>query len=105
MAWGVARVLGPEGDLVTTEAYGAVDAALAELDPIDAGLVTLVDIEGAAVSRAALELDLPAGEAHAPRPSPALARFGGRAALDRYLRRCHARRYPRAVAAADDQSR
>jgi DNA-directed RNA polymerase specialized sigma24 family protein len=58
VAWGEARVLGPEDDLVTTETYAAVDAALADLDPIDAGLVTLVDIEGAPLNRAALELDL-----------------------------------------------
>jgi hypothetical protein len=30
VAWGEARVLRPEDDLVTTEAYGVVDAALAE---------------------------------------------------------------------------
>ncbi len=83
VAWGEARVLRPEDDLVTTEAYGVVDAALAELDPIDAGLVTLVDIEGAPFSRAALELDLPSGAA---RERLARARFKVRAALDRYLR-------------------
>jgi DNA-directed RNA polymerase specialized sigma24 family protein len=83
VAWGEARVLRPEDDLVTTEAYGAVDAALAELDPIDVGLVTLVDIEGAPFSRAVLELDLPSGEA---RERLARARFAVRAALDRYLR-------------------
>jgi DNA-directed RNA polymerase specialized sigma24 family protein len=63
VAWGEARVLRPEDDLVTTETYGAVDAALAELDPIDVGLVILVDIERAPFSRAVLELDLPSGEA------------------------------------------
>jgi DNA-directed RNA polymerase specialized sigma24 family protein len=84
VAWGEARVLRPEDDVVTTEAYGAVDAALAELDPIDAGLVTLVDIEGTPFSRAVLELDLPSGEA---RHRLARARFAVRAALDRYLRR------------------
>jgi DNA-directed RNA polymerase specialized sigma24 family protein len=83
VAWGEARVLRPEDDLVTTEAYGVVDAALAELDPIDVGLVTLVDIEGAPFSRAARELDLPSGEA---RERLARARFAVRAALDRYLR-------------------
>ena len=84
VAWGEARVLRPEDDLVTTEAYGAVDAALAELDPIDAGLVTLVDIEGAPFSQAVLELDLPSGEA---RYRLARARFAVRAALDRHLQR------------------
>jgi DNA-directed RNA polymerase specialized sigma24 family protein len=83
VAWGEARVLRPEDDLVTTEAYGAVDAALGRLDPIDAGLVTLVDIEGAPFSQAVIELDLPAGEA---RVRLARARFAVRAALDRYLR-------------------
>jgi DNA-directed RNA polymerase specialized sigma24 family protein len=83
VAWGEARVLRPEDDLVTTEAYGVVDAALAELDPIDVGLVTLVDIEGAPFSRAVRELDLPSGEA---RERLARARFAVRAALDRYLR-------------------
>jgi DNA-directed RNA polymerase specialized sigma24 family protein len=84
VAWGEARVLGPEDDLVTSEAYGAVDAALAELDPIDVGLVTLVDIEGASFSRAIVELDLPSGEA---RERLARARFAIRAALDRHFRR------------------
>lgn len=68
---------------MTAEAYGAVDAALAELDPIDAGLVTLVDIEGAPFSQAVLEVDLPSGEA---RDRLARARFAVRAALDQYLR-------------------
>ena len=84
MAWGEARVLRPEDDVVTTEAYSVVDAALAELDPIDSGLVTLVDIEGAPFSQAILELDLPSGEA---RNRLARARFKVRAALDQYLRR------------------
>jgi DNA-directed RNA polymerase specialized sigma24 family protein len=84
VAWGEARVLRPEDDVVTTEAHGAVDSALAKLDPIDAGLVTLVDIEGTPFSRAVLELDLPSGEA---RDRLARARFAVRAALDRYLRR------------------
>ena len=84
VAWGEARVLGPEDALVTSEAYGAVDAALAELDPIEVGLVTLVDIDGAPFGRAVLELDLSSGEA---RERLARARFAVRAALDRHLRR------------------
>jgi DNA-directed RNA polymerase specialized sigma24 family protein len=83
VAWGEARVLGPEDDLVTTETYAAVDAALADLDPIDAGLVILVDIEGSPLSRAALELDLSSGEAG---ERLARARFAVRAALDRHFR-------------------
>jgi hypothetical protein len=83
VAWGEARVLGPEDDLVTTETYAAVDAALADLDPVDAGLVTLVDIEGAPLNRAALELDLSSGEA---RERLARARLAVRAALDRHIR-------------------
>ena len=66
-------------------AYGAVvDAALAKLDPLDAGLITLIDIDGALFSQAVLELDLPSGEA---RDRLARARFAVRAALDRYLER------------------
>jgi DNA-directed RNA polymerase specialized sigma24 family protein len=84
VAWGEAFVLRPDDDLVTTEAYGVVDAALAELDPIDAGLVTLVDIEGAPFSRAVLELGLPPDEASY---RLARARFAVRAALDQYLQR------------------
>ena len=76
-------MLRPEDDVVTTEEYGVVDAALAELDPIDAGLVTLVDIEGTPFSRAVIELDLPSGEA---RERLARARLAVRSALDRYLR-------------------
>ena len=75
-------MLRPDDDVITAEAYGAVDAALAELDPLDAGLVTLVDIEGAPFSRAVLQLDLPSGDA---RCRLARARFAVRAALDRYL--------------------
>ena len=83
VAWGEARVLPPEDDVVTADEYAAVDAALAELDPIDAGLVTLVDIEGAPFSQAVIELDLPSGDA---RERLARARFAVRSALDRYLR-------------------
>jgi DNA-directed RNA polymerase specialized sigma24 family protein len=83
VAWGEARVLRPEDDVVTTDEYGAVDAALAELDPIDASLVTLVDIEGAPFSRSILELDLPSGEAG---ERLARARFAVRSALDRHFR-------------------
>jgi DNA-directed RNA polymerase specialized sigma24 family protein len=82
VAWGEARVLRPDDDVVTAEAYGVVDAALAELDPIDAGLVTLVDIEGAPFGKAVLELDLSSGEA---RYRLARARFAVRAALERYF--------------------
>ena len=46
-----------------------MDAALAKLDLIDAGLVTLVDIEGAPFSRAVVELDLPSGEAASASPA------------------------------------
>jgi len=82
-AWGVARVLRPEDDVVTAEELGVVDAALAELDPIDAGLVTLVDIETTPFSQAVIELDLASVEA---RERLARARFAVRSALDRYLR-------------------
>jgi DNA-directed RNA polymerase specialized sigma24 family protein len=82
VAWGEARVLPPDDDVITAEAYGAVDAALTEIDPVDARLVTLVDIEGAPFSRAVLELGLPSDEAGY---RLARARFAVRAALDRYL--------------------
>ena len=84
VAWGEARVLRPDDDVVTAELYRAVDAALAELDPLDADLVYLVDIEGASISRAVLELGLPAGDASY---RLARARLAVRAALDRYLQR------------------
>ncbi len=83
VAWGGARVLGPADGLVTTEAYGVVETALAELDRIDAALVTLVDIEGMRFDRAALELGLPSGEG---RERLARARFAVRAGLNQYLR-------------------
>lgn len=83
VAWGGARVLGPADGLVTTEAYGIVDTALAELGRIDAALVSLVDIEGMRFDQAALELGLPSGEA---RERLARARFTVRAVLDQYLR-------------------
>ena len=83
VAWGEARVLGPADALVTTEGYGVVDTALAQLDRTDAALVTLVDIEGMRFGRAALELGLPSGEA---RERLARARFAVRAGLDQYLR-------------------
>jgi DNA-directed RNA polymerase specialized sigma24 family protein len=82
VAWGEARVLRPDDDVVTAEAYDAVEAALAELDPLDAGLLTIVDIEGAPFSRAILELGRPSDEAS---QRLARARFAVRAALDRYL--------------------
>lgn len=59
-----------------------VEAALAELDPLDAGLVTLVDIDGAPFSQAIVELDLPSAEA---RDRLAQARFAVHVALDRHL--------------------
>ena len=79
-----------------------MDAALAKLDPIDAGLVSLVDIEGAPFSRAIVELDLPSGEAGehlAPRPVRGPRR--ARPAPPELT----ARRYASAVANTGDQSR
>lgn len=83
VAWGEARVLGPEHELLTTEAFGVVDAALAKLDPTDAALIAFVDINGLPFSRAVIELEL---SSHEARERLARARFGVRAALDRYLR-------------------
>ena len=76
-------MLGSRPEVQVSDHVDAVDAALAELDPLDAGLVTLIDIDGAPFSQAVLELDLPSGEA---RDRLARARFAVRAALDRYLR-------------------
>jgi DNA-directed RNA polymerase specialized sigma24 family protein len=81
VAWGEARVLCPADDLVTTEAYGVVDAALAELDPIEVGLVTLVDIEGAGFSEPSLSSTC----SPATRERIARARFAVRAARDRRI--------------------
>ncbi len=82
VAWREARVLRAEDDLGTTETYGAVDPALAELDPIDVGLVIRRRRRGA-IQPGLLELDLPSGEV---RKRLARARFAVRAALDRDLR-------------------
>ena len=76
-------VLGPEADVLTSELYGVVDAALARLDPIDAGLITLVDIEGAPFEQVLLELDLPSRYA---RDHLATARLAVLGALDRHIR-------------------
>ncbi len=70
VAWGEARVLRPEDDLGTTETYGAVDAALAELDPIDVGLVILVDIEGAPFSRVSSSSTCPPARCASGSPEP-----------------------------------
>jgi hypothetical protein len=69
-AGGAARVLGPADDLVTTEAYGVVDPALAELDPINVGLVTLVDIEGAPFSEPSSSSTCPPARRARFAPSP-----------------------------------
>jgi DNA-directed RNA polymerase specialized sigma24 family protein len=92
-----------DNDPVTIEAHGAVDAALAQLDSIDAGLVTHVDIQGAPFSRTVLELDLPSSEA---RQRLARARFRS----PRRDRRAPPELTPApwppgAMASADDQSR
>ncbi|NIK61365.1 hypothetical protein [Kribbella shirazensis] len=84
VAWGEARVLSPDDALVTVETYSAVAAALTKLDPVDVGLLSLVDIESAPLSRAVIELGLSPDEA---RERLARARFAVRAALDRELRR------------------
>lgn len=83
VSWGEARVLGPDADVLTSEVYGVVDAALAGLDPVDAALITLIDIEGAPFAQAALELDLPSRYA---RDHLASARLAVRGALDRHIR-------------------
>jgi DNA-directed RNA polymerase specialized sigma24 family protein len=83
VAWGNTYVLQPDEELVTTEAYGVVDGALAALDPIDRSLLTLVDIDGVPFSQAATVLDLSSRDAG---ERLARARFAVRGALDHYLR-------------------
>ena len=83
VAWGETRVLQPEDELVTIETFDIVDGALAELDPIDRQLLTLVDIDGVPFSQALMVLDLASSDA---RERLALARFAVRGALDHYLR-------------------
>ena len=83
VAWGETHVLQPDDELATTEAYGIVDDALAELDPTDRSLLTLVDIDGMPFSEAVTVLDLASPDA---RNRLARARFAVRGALDRYLR-------------------
>ena len=75
-------MLQPDDDVVTTEKYGIVDDTLAELDPTDRSLLTLVDIEGVPFSQALTVLDLDNSDA---RDRLARARLAGRCALDRYL--------------------
>lgn len=82
VAWGHVRVPSPGDDASFTELDGAVDAALARLDPLDRGLLTLVDIERAPDSRAALEFELSTTQA---RKRLGNARFAVRAALDRHI--------------------
>ena len=83
MAWGESRVLRPDDDVLTTELFSVVDAALGELDAVDRSLLTLVDIDGVPFSQAALTLDL---LGRAARNRLAHARFAVRAALDQYIR-------------------
>lgn len=52
------RVLGPEAELTTTELYGVVDGALDDLNPLQASVVTLVDIEGVSSELAATSLGI-----------------------------------------------
>lgn len=83
VAWGDPRVLQPDDDVLTTELFSVVDAALGELDAIDRSLLTLVDIDGVPFSQAAMILDLARSDA---RKRLAHARFAVRAALDQYVR-------------------
>ncbi len=83
VAWGDTYVLQPDDELATTEAYGIVDGALAELDPTDRSLLTLVDIDGVPFSQATTVLDLTSRDAG---DRLARARFAVRGALDHYLR-------------------
>ena len=73
----------PTTSVVTTETYGIVDDALAELDPTDRSLLTLVDIDGVPFSQAVTVLDLASRDAS---ERLARARLAVRGALDQYLR-------------------
>lgn len=77
------RVLSPEEDLTTTELYGVVDTAIAQLDADGAQLLALVDMDGLDSSVAAQRLGL---EDSAARRTLGAARNHVRAALDDYLK-------------------
>ena len=62
VAWGEARVLRPDDDVVTVELYDVVDAVLGELDPIDRSLLSLVDLDGVPFGQAVMVLDLDRNE-------------------------------------------
>ena len=83
VAWGEARVLRPDDDVVTTELYGVVDAALAALDPIDRSLLSLVDLDGVPFGHAVMVLDLDRSES---RERLARGRAAVRGALTQYIR-------------------
>lgn len=83
VAWGESHVLQPDDDVLTTELFSVVDAALGQLDAIDQSLLTLVDIDGVPFSQATLTLDLAGSDA---RKRLAHARFAVRDALDQYVR-------------------
>jgi DNA-directed RNA polymerase specialized sigma24 family protein len=82
VAWGEALVLRPDDEVVTTELYGVVDEALAELDPIDRNLVSLVDFDRVSFGQAVMELDL---GRRTGRARLAHGRSAVHAALDRYI--------------------
>lgn len=77
------RVLSPEEDLTTTELYGVVDTAIAQLDADGAQLLALVDMDGLDSSVAAQRLGL---EESVARRVLGAARNHVRAALDDYLK-------------------
>ena len=81
--WGAMQVLRPDDVAAASELHEVADAALAEQDPLDVALLTLVDLEGAPFALAVLELDLSSTEA---RKRLARARRAVRAALGPYLR-------------------
>ena len=62
-SWGTTNTLRPDDDLVTTELYGVVDSAIAQLTDPQGQLLQLVDIDGLSVAGAALTLRLDDNEA------------------------------------------
>jgi DNA-directed RNA polymerase specialized sigma24 family protein len=79
---GAAQILSPEDESTTEELYGVVDAALADLPPKGAELLSLVDIEGVPIDAAIRSLRL---EPESARRDLDRARDHVRRRVDAYL--------------------
>ncbi|MGP4099017.1 zf-HC2 domain-containing protein [Nonomuraea sp. KM90] len=84
---GPAQILAPDEDVTTTELYGVVDAALDELPPAGAELLSLVDVQGVPSELAIRTLGLDPVTA---RRELHRARNHVRDRLDKYLARSEA---------------